>query len=93
MLYPLVQGCETKDNKVVNLSLQVIQRLITAKVTLINTFLVDIYILLYKVCRMSEGLVETKQPLTDMVLLNSFLEVLKTFCLFCSELSLKQGAC
>lgn len=32
VLYPLVQGCETKDNKVVNLSLQVIQRLITAQV-------------------------------------------------------------
>jgi len=32
ILYPLVQGCETKDTKVVNLCLQVIQRLITAQV-------------------------------------------------------------
>jgi len=32
ILYPLVQGCETKDTKVVNLCLQVIQRLITSKV-------------------------------------------------------------
>jgi Dimerisation and cyclophilin-binding domain of Mon2 len=32
ILYPLVQGCETKDTKIVNLSLQVIQRLITAQV-------------------------------------------------------------
>ena len=32
ILYPLVQGCETKDTKVVTLCLQVIQRLITAQV-------------------------------------------------------------
>ena len=31
ILYPLVQGCETKDIKVVTLCLQVIQRLITAQ--------------------------------------------------------------
>ena len=34
ILYPLVQGCETKDTKVVTLCLQVIQRLITAQVNL-----------------------------------------------------------
>ena len=33
ILYPLVQGCETKDTKVVTLCLQVIQRLITAQVS------------------------------------------------------------
>merc|ERR1712025_1443478 len=32
ILYSLVQGCETKDTKVVTLCLQVIQRLITAQV-------------------------------------------------------------
>jgi len=32
ILYPLVQGCETKDSKVVTLCLQVVQRLITAQV-------------------------------------------------------------
>ena len=32
ILYPLVQGCETKDTKVVTLCLQVVQRLITAQV-------------------------------------------------------------
>ena len=36
ILYPLVQGCETKDIKVVTLCLQVIQRLITAQVNLTN---------------------------------------------------------
>ena len=35
ILYPLVQGCETKDTKVVTLCLQVIQRLITAQVGMI----------------------------------------------------------
>ena len=31
ILYPLVQGCETKDPRVVGLCLQVVQRLITAQ--------------------------------------------------------------